>query len=39
MEEIGSDEMLLFATDYLHWHFDCAETVPDGLPEPLARKL
>ena len=39
LEEIGSDEMLLFATDYPHWHFDGAEALPDGLPAGLARKI
>ncbi len=39
IEEIGSDEMLLFSTDYPHWHFDGLDAVPDGLPAPLARKM
>jgi uncharacterized protein len=39
IEEIGSDEMLLFSTDYPHWHFDGKEAVPDGLPGALARKI
>ena len=33
IEEIGSDEMLLFSTDYPHWHFDDKDALPDGLPE------
>jgi predicted TIM-barrel fold metal-dependent hydrolase len=39
IEEIGSDEMLLFSTDYPHWHFDDKDALPDGLPEHLLRKL
>jgi predicted TIM-barrel fold metal-dependent hydrolase len=39
IEEIGSDQMLLFATDYPHWHFDDKDALPDGLPEHLLRKL
>jgi len=39
MEEIGSDEILLFATDFPHWHFDGADALPDGIPAHLARKI
>jgi uncharacterized protein len=39
MEQIGSDEMLLFSTDYPHWHFDGHDALPDGLPAHLVRKL
>ena len=39
IEEIGSDEMLLFSTDYPHWHFDGNDALPDGLPESLMRKI
>jgi predicted TIM-barrel fold metal-dependent hydrolase len=39
IEQIGSDEMLLFATDYPHWHFDGMDALPDGLPPGLLRKL
>jgi predicted TIM-barrel fold metal-dependent hydrolase len=39
IEQIGSDEMLLFATDYPHWHFDGLDALPDGLPPGLLRKL
>ena len=39
IEEIGSDQMLLFATDYPHWHFDGTDAVPDGLPSELIRKI
>lgn len=34
--DLGSDQLLLFATDYPHWHFDdLAQAVPAGLPERL----
>ena len=39
IEEIGSDEMLLFSTDYPHWHYDGTDAVPDGLPDHLLRKI
>jgi predicted TIM-barrel fold metal-dependent hydrolase len=39
LEEIGSDQMLLFSTDYPHWHFDGADAVPEGLPPDLIRKI
>ncbi len=38
-EEIGSDEMLLFSTDYPHWHFDGTDALPDGLPADLLQKI
>lgn len=39
MAEIGSDEILLFATDFPHWHFDGADALPDGISPHLARKI
>ena len=40
IDQLGSDEMLMFSSDYPHWHFDRAEeALPAGLPEGLARKI
>jgi predicted TIM-barrel fold metal-dependent hydrolase len=39
LDEIASDEMLLFATDYPHWHFDGMDALPDGLPAGLLQKI
>jgi uncharacterized protein len=39
IEQIGSDDMLLFATDYPHWQFDGDEVLPRGLPERLLQKI
>ena len=39
IEEIDCEDMLLFSTDYPHWHFDGADALPDGLPEHLTRKI
>jgi uncharacterized protein len=40
LDQLGSDELLLFSTDYPHWHFDAAEgPLPAGLPPALLRKI
>jgi predicted TIM-barrel fold metal-dependent hydrolase len=39
IEHIGSDEILLFSTDYPHWQFEGAAAIPDGLDPALARKI
>jgi uncharacterized protein len=39
IEQIGSDEILLFSTDYPHWHFDGEDCLPDGLSPDLVRKI
>ncbi|MDE2517105.1 MAG: amidohydrolase [Rhodospirillales bacterium] len=39
MDHIGSDEMLLFSTDYPHWQFDGSDAVPAGLDAGLLRKM
>jgi predicted TIM-barrel fold metal-dependent hydrolase len=39
LDHIGSDEMLLFSTDYPHWHFDGDDVVPEGLPKQALRRM
>src|SRR5262245_26693894 len=40
VEQLGSDELLMFSTDYPHWQFDTpAEAFPAGLPAALERKI
>jgi predicted TIM-barrel fold metal-dependent hydrolase len=39
MEQIGSDEMLLFSTDYPHWQFDGLAAMPAGIDAALAKKI
>ena len=39
IEHMGSDELLLFSTDYPHWQFDGSDVVPAGLDPALARKI
>ena len=39
IDQIGSDEMLLFATDYPHWQFDGDAALPPGLDAGLVRKM
>jgi hypothetical protein len=39
IEHIGSDEMLLFSTDYPHYQFDAAGPIPEGLDKGLADKI
>jgi predicted TIM-barrel fold metal-dependent hydrolase len=39
IEQIGSDDMLLFASDYPHWHFDGDAVLPQGFPARLIEKV
>src|SRR5215470_4402283 len=39
LAHIGSDDLLLFSTDFPHWHFEGNEVLPDGLPEAILRKM
>ena len=39
MDHLGSDEMLLFSTDYPHWQFEGGAALPAGLDPLLARKI
>jgi predicted TIM-barrel fold metal-dependent hydrolase len=39
LEHMGSEDMLLFSTDYPHWQFDGDRALPEGLPAGLARKM
>lgn len=39
MDQLGSDEMLLFATDFPHWQFDGDEMLPDGIAPDVRRKI
>jgi len=38
-EQIGSEKMLLFSTDYPHWQFDGNEAVPSGLSASLVQRM
>ena len=39
LEQIDADKVLLFSTDYPHWHFDGQNAVPDGFPEDTLRRV
>lgn len=40
IDDLGSAELLLFASDYPHWHFDTLEeAIPPELPEPVRRAV
>ncbi|GAC1341342.1 MAG: amidohydrolase family protein [Acetobacteraceae bacterium] len=39
LEQIGADHMLLFSTDYPHWHFDGDDPFPPGIPAALRRAI
>ena len=39
VEQIGSDDVLLFSTDYPHWQFDGTDALPPALAGSLARKV
>ncbi|MDH3582383.1 MAG: amidohydrolase [Hyphomicrobiales bacterium] len=39
MEHLGSDDLILFSTDYPHWQFEGQDVLPKGLPDDLIRKI
>ena len=39
LEELGSDDLLLYSSDYPHWHYDGDDAVPSGLSPDLLRKI
>ena len=39
IDQIGTDEILLFATDYPHWHFEGTEAFPPGFPAALKHRV
>lgn len=39
LEQIGSDDVLLFSSDYPHWQFDGEEAIPEGVSAALAHRL
>lgn len=39
LEELGSDDMLLFSSDYPHHHYEGTEAVPPGLPGGLVQRM
>jgi predicted TIM-barrel fold metal-dependent hydrolase len=39
LEQFGSEDMLLFSTDYPHWQFDGDDMLPAGLPGSLMQKV
>jgi predicted TIM-barrel fold metal-dependent hydrolase len=39
LEQIDSDDMLLFSTDYPHWQFDGTAAIPPGMPPDAVRKM
>jgi predicted TIM-barrel fold metal-dependent hydrolase len=39
LEHIGGDELLLFSTDFPHWHFEGDKVLPEGLSEAILRKM
>jgi predicted TIM-barrel fold metal-dependent hydrolase len=39
IDQLRSDELLLYASDFPHWQFDGESAMPPGLPEGLQRKI
>ena len=39
LEELGSDDLLLYSSDYPHWHYDGDDAVPSVMPPDLLRKI
>jgi len=39
LDHIDGDDLLLFATDFPHWHFEDTQALPPGLPADLVRRM
>jgi uncharacterized protein len=39
LEHLGSEDILLFSTDYPHWQFEGDAVLPSGFPENVLRKI
>jgi predicted TIM-barrel fold metal-dependent hydrolase len=39
IDQLRSDDILLYASDFPHWQFDGDEALPPGLPDGLKRKI
>ena len=39
VDQLRSDDILLYASDFPHWQFDGEDAIPAGLPEALRRKI
>jgi hypothetical protein len=40
LDQLGSEDILLFSTDYPHWHYDsAADALPEGMGDALMRKV
>mgnify|MGYP001820522947 FL=1 len=39
IDQIGSDEMFLFSSDYPHWQFEGSDPIPPHLPQSLVKKM
>jgi predicted TIM-barrel fold metal-dependent hydrolase len=39
IDHLGSDEMLLYSSDYPHWQFEGDAAIPGWIPEELRRKI
>ena len=39
IDQIDSDEMLLFASDYPHWQFEGDQALPGGLSPRLLQRI
>ena len=39
LEHIDCADMLLFSTDFPHWHFEADNAIPDGIPDALIPRI
>jgi hypothetical protein len=39
IDQLPSDRMLLFASDFPHWQYDGSHMLPDGMPAALRQRV